>query len=151
MMQPHVFHKLIDGEIVRESEPSTLGRVVSEETAAIVTQMMVRVVDEGLEGRASVPGYTIAGKTGTAEIPRPGVGYEAGTSIASFVGFLPADAPQISVLVKLDRPAEYWGSRAAAPVFQRLAERLVILRKIPPDDIRYALAQAGGAVEDISR
>lgn len=151
MMQPHVFHKLIDGQQVQESQPSTLGRVVSQETADIVTQMMVRTVQEGLDGRASVPGYTIAGKTGTAQIPRPGVGYEVNAAIATFVGFLPADNPQVSVLVKLDRPNEYWGSMTAAPVFQRLAERLVILLKIPPDEVRYVLASAGGAVEDISR
>ncbi|MBZ0299901.1 MAG: penicillin-binding protein 2, partial [Anaerolineae bacterium] len=150
MMQPHVFKELIDGDRRQESEPSTLGRPISEETAKIVTDMMVAVVHEGLDGNASVPGYTIAGKTGTAQIPSP-VGYEPNASIASFIGFLPADDPQVSVLIKLDRPTGYWGSEVAAPVFRRLAERLVILMKIPPDDIRLALQAEGGAVNEISR
>ncbi len=150
MMQPHVFKQLVDGDQVQESEPSTLGRPISAETAQIVTDMMVAVVRDGLEGRASLPGYTIAGKTGTAQIPTP-VGYEPNTSIVTFVGFLPADDPVVSVLIKLDRPSGYWGSRVAAPVFQSLAERLVIHMKIPPDDIRRALAAEGGAVNEISR
>ena len=150
MMQPHVYKELIDGGRRQESEPSTLGRPISEEVANAVTQMMVAVVDEGLDGNASVPGYSIAGKTGTAQIPSP-VGYEPNASIASFIGFLPADDPQVVVLVKLDRPSGYWGSQVAAPVFRRLAERLVILMKIPPDDIRHALQAEGGVVNEISR
>ena len=55
------------------------------------------------------------------------------------------------MLVKLNRPSGYWGSQVAAPVFQRLAERLVILLKIPPDDIRWALQAEGGVVNEISR
>jgi cell division protein FtsI/penicillin-binding protein 2 len=150
MMQPHVVRQIIDGNTVQTSQPSALGRPISAETARIVTNMMVAVVRDGLDGNASVPGYTIAGKTGTAEIPSP-VGYEPGVSIVSFVGFLPADDPQVSVLIKLDRPSGYWGSQVAAPVFRRLAERLVILLKIPPDDVRAALAAQGGAVNEIDR
>ncbi|MBZ0296502.1 MAG: penicillin-binding protein 2, partial [Anaerolineae bacterium] len=150
MMQPHVFYKLIDGDRVQTSQPSTLSRPISSQTAHTVRDMMVAVVRDGLDGNASVPGYNIAGKTGTAEIPSP-VGYESGVSIASFVGFLPADNPQVSVLIKLDRPRDYWGSQVAAPVFKRLAERLVILLKIPTDDIRLALESEGGNVNQIDR
>lgn len=150
MMQPHVMHQIVDGDQVYTAEPSTLGRVMSAETADILTEMMVAVVRDGLDGQAVLPGYTIAGKTGTAEIPTP-LGYEPGVSIVSFVGFLPADDPQVAVLVKLDRPTGYWGSRVAAPVFRELTERLVILMKIPPDDIRYALGEAGGDVSEIDR
>jgi cell division protein FtsI (penicillin-binding protein 3) len=150
MMQPHVVYRIIDEERVYTSQPSTLGRPISAETARVITDMMVAVVRDGLDGRANVPGYTIAGKTGTAQIPSP-VGYEAETSIASFVGFLPADDPQVSILIKLDRPAGYWGSQVAAPLFQRLAERLVILFKIPPDDVRAQLSSQGGVVGQINR
>jgi cell division protein FtsI/penicillin-binding protein 2 len=151
MMQPHVVRQIIDGNTVQTSQPSALGRPISQETADIVTQMMVAVVRDGLDGNASVPGYTIAGKTGTAEIPSP-VGYEPNVSIVSFIGFLPADDPQVSVLIKLDRPTNgYWGSQIAAPVFRHLAERLVILLKIPPDDVRAALAAQGGEVNEIDR
>ncbi len=150
MMQPRVIHQVIDGDQVIEARPANLGRPISAETAREVTQMMVSVVSDGLDGKASVPGYSIAGKTGTAQIPTP-IGYENGTSIASFIGFFPADDPQVIVLVKLDRPADYWGSQTAAPAFQKLAERLVLALEIPTDDVRHALSAQGGAVNHIRR
>jgi cell division protein FtsI/penicillin-binding protein 2 len=104
MMQPHVVRQIIDGDRIYTSQPSTLGRPISAETADVITDMMVAVVRDGLDGRASVAGYTIAGKTGTAQISTP-IGYEPETSIVSFIGFMPADDPQVSVLIKLDRPA----------------------------------------------
>ncbi len=149
MMQPHVYREMIDGQRTEFSEPSTLGRPISAETAHTMADMMVAVVRDGLDGNASVPGYTIAGKTGTAQIPTP-IGYEPAASIVSFVGFLPADDPQVSILVKLDRPTGYWGTQVAAPVFQHLAERLVILMNIPPDDVRHALTAEGGEVNRIN-
>ena len=97
-----------------------------------------------------MPGYTIAGKTGTAQIATP-IGYEDDASIASFIGFFPADDPQVIILIKLDRPTDYWGSQTAAPAFANLAERLAILLEIPTDDVRHALAAQGGAVNQINR
>jgi cell division protein FtsI (penicillin-binding protein 3) len=150
MMQPHVVKEIIDGDRVIASQPSALSRPISSTTADMITEMMVAVVRDGLDGAASIPGYNIAGKTGTAQIPTPG-GYDQAASIASFIGFFPADDPQLAILIKLDRPTEYWGSVVAAPVFRRIAERLVILLEIPPDDIRYTLASQGGSVNDIQR
>lgn len=147
MMQPHVVAQVVDGTRVYPSQPSALSRPISAEAARQVTQMMVRAVDENITD-ARLPGYTVAGKSGTAEIATP-LGYERDASIASFIGFLPADDPQVIVLVKLDRPVGYWGSVVAAPVFSRLAERLVILMEIPADGIRRELAAAGGSVNDI--
>lgn len=147
MMQPHIVHQIIDGNRVYPSQPSTLKRAISPETARIVSDMMVQTVEEGVPA-ARLPGYTVAGKTGTAEIPTP-LGYEQNVSIVTFVGFLPADDPQVVVLIKLDRPNGYWGSVVAAPIFSRLAERLVILMEIPSDDIRRGLAAEGGSVNDI--
>lgn len=150
MMQPNVVHQIIDGDQVINTQPAALGRPVSADTAAIVRDMMVQVISAGLDDSAGLPGYTIAGKTGTAEIPTP-VGYEQNASIVTFVGFLPADEPVVSVLVRLDRPRDYWASVVAAPVFQRLAQRLVVLLEIPPDDIRLQLAAQGGSISGISR
>lgn len=150
MMQPHVVREIRDGDRVYVSQPSSLGRPISPETARIVTDMLVATVRDGID-QASVDGYTIAGKSGTAEIPSP-VGYESGAWIMTFAGFLPADDPQLSILIKLDRPTSgNWASQVAAPVFQRLTERLVILLEIPPDDVRRALAAQGGAVNAINR
>jgi cell division protein FtsI/penicillin-binding protein 2 len=149
MMQPRITLSIIDGDNRIDTSPTALGRPISAETASAVTEMMVATVRDGVD-KAQVPGYTIAGKTGTAQIPSP-VGYEPNESIVTFVGFLPADDPQVSILIKLDRPTEYWGSLVAAPVFSRLAERLVILMEIPTDDIRHALAAEGGSVSNIQR
>jgi cell division protein FtsI (penicillin-binding protein 3) len=143
MMQPRIVCQVIDGDRVEVPRPVQLGHPISVETANAVTDMMVTAV-QGLDEAAQLPGYTVAGKTGTAEIPGPG-GYEQGVYNMSFVGFLPADNPQISVIVKLDRPTSgNWASQVAAPVFRRLAERLVILLEIPNDQIRLALNAEGG-------
>jgi len=149
MMQPHVVHEIIDGTNIIPSHPTNLGRPISAQTAQEVTQMMVSVVSEGLDGKASVAGYTIAGKTGTAQIATP-IGYEDNASIATFIGFFPADDPQVIILIKLDRPKDYWGSMTAAPAFASLAQRLAILLEIPTDDVRHALSAQGGAVNQIN-
>ncbi|MBN1562309.1 MAG: penicillin-binding protein 2 [Anaerolineae bacterium] len=146
IMQPHIVKARIDGNEVIEATPSASHRPISEEAAHTARDIMVRVLQENQDIEFDFPGYTIAGKTGTAEIPMPG-GYEpfqAGNTIASFVGFLPADDPVVSVLVKLDRPQDYWGSKTAAPVFETLLRRLVVLMEIPPDNLRYTLVAEGG-------
>jgi len=150
MMQPHVVRQFVDGDQVINAQPSALGRPISAEVANQVTQMMVAVVEQGLDNQARLPGYTIAGKTGTAQIPNA-IGYEPDASITTFVGFLPADSPQISILIKLDRPRGYWASQVVAPIFRRLVERLVILMEIPTDEVRLALNAQGGSVLNIQR
>lgn len=147
MYQPHVMHQIINGDEIRNAQPVP-SRVVSSETANIVTDMMVRVVNEG-STLAQVQGYTIAGKTGTAQISSP-LGYEAGVegaTIASFIGFFPADAPQVVVYVRLDRPrVSRWGSQTAAPLFRDVAQRLALLLGIPNDNVRLTLQSQGGIV-----
>jgi cell division protein FtsI/penicillin-binding protein 2 len=108
-------------------------QVISPETARQLTEMLVQVVEEGAT-LAQVPGYRVAGKTGTAQIPIPG-GYAREGTIATFVGFGPVSDPELVVLVKLNRPkSSPWGSRTAAPTFQRLASRLFIVMGIPPEE-----------------
>ena len=137
MRQPRIVKQIITKDGIQVAQPTTIRRVISAETANIVTDMMVRTVNEGIP-QAILPGYTIAGKTGTAEIPTA-IGYED-DSIVTFAGFLPADDPEVVIFVKLDRPDGYWGSQVAAPVFKRLADRLVILLEIPVDDVRRSLS-----------
>jgi len=148
--QPRVVRQIINGDEVRNPQP-TVTRAISAETAQTMTGMMVRVVEESAT-LARLEGYSIAGKTGTAEIPSP-LGYESGpnSTIGSFIGFLPADDPQVLILVRLDRPNDYWGSIAAAPVFRNVAQRLVLLLGIPTDDVRLSLARAGGVINGAGR
>ncbi len=146
LVQPRIVSQVIRGQEVTTLEPVVVRRVISEQTAAIVTQMLVQAVNVGLDDRARLPGYTVAGKTGTAEIPTI-EGYLTNATNVTFIGYLPADAPTVSVLIKLDQPKSgTFASQTAAPVFRRLAERLVTYLEIPTDDIRAQLRQAGGAV-----
>jgi cell division protein FtsI/penicillin-binding protein 2 len=143
MMKPYIVHQLIttDSESGQEHmvqvQPMVVRRAISQETAGTLTGLLVEVVDRGAT-EAQVPGYRIAGKTGTAQVPTP-YGYHPTDTIASFVGFAPAEDPQFIVLVKLDKPrASPWGSRTAAPTFRAIAERLFAYMQIPPDEIRLA-------------
>ncbi len=139
MMQPHILREVRNGDYVHVTRPQVLGRPIRPETAAVLSQMLAQSIRNGEGDQALVPGYSIAGKTGTAQIPIPG-GYDPTRTIASFVGWGPVDDPQFVVLVKLDRPStSIWGSETAAPMFASLVKRLVILMEIPPDDVRHAL------------
>lgn len=145
MMQPRVVYQIVDGQNVITARPAPRGRPISAETARWVTEMMVATVRDGVD-KAVVPGYTVAGKSGTAEIPNPALGYEPNSWIMSFIGFLPADDPQVIVLIKLDRPTSgRWASAVVAPVFSRFVQRLVVLLEIPPDDVRHMLTAQRGA------
>jgi cell division protein FtsI/penicillin-binding protein 2 len=150
MMQPNIVEKIVDGNQVIVSQPTALSRPITADTAHIVRDMMVAVVRDGLDNDAQLPGYTVAGKTGTAEIPIP-TGYRSDAWIMSFIGFLPADDPQVIVLIKLDEPNGRWASQVVAPIFRRLAERLVVLMEIPSDNVRLGLAAEGGDVNAIPR
>lgn len=137
LMQPHVVQAKIVGDRVQYTQPTVAQIVMRPETAAALTEMMVEVVDTG-NTKASVPGYRVAGKSGTAQIATVG-GYEREETIVSFVGFAPADDPQFVVLVKLDRPnpnLNQWGSNTAAPVFANVTRRILNYMNVPPDDIR---------------
>ena len=142
MRQPRIVRQVIGEEGVEEAIPTTVRRVVSAETAAIVNQMMTRVIREGAPG-AFMRDYTIFGKPGTAWIATA-VGQEYGphSTIVTFVGALPADDPQAMILVKLDRPKEIYGYSVATHVFKRIADRLVILLEIPDDEVRSRLKTA---------
>lgn len=135
MMQPHVVQARIEGERVQLIEPTAVQQVLSPETAELLTEMMVEVVNTG-NVKAAVEGYRVAGKSGTAQIPTP-EGYEERATIVSFVGFAPADNPRFVVLVKMDRPdftINQWASHTAAPVFSRVTKRLLDYYSIPPQE-----------------
>jgi cell division protein FtsI/penicillin-binding protein 2 len=110
----------------------TVGQVISEETAQTLTEMMVDAVERGAP-LARVDGYRIAGKTGTAQTPIVG-GYHPSLTIASFVGFAPADDPRFVALVKLDKPTvSPWGAQTAAPTFANVARILLSQLGVPPE------------------
>ncbi|MBN1937596.1 MAG: penicillin-binding protein 2 [Anaerolineae bacterium] len=137
MMQPYVVEQLIRDDQVAAVKHVTVRQVISERTARILTEMMVRVVEDGV-AQAQVPGYRIAGKSGTAQVPIVG-GYDPNLTIASFIGFAPADDPQFVALVRLDKPTQsLWGSSTAAPTFANVARILFTQLAIPPDPAQLA-------------
>jgi cell division protein FtsI/penicillin-binding protein 2 len=143
MMQPHIVKQVIDGETIYPAQPTVISAPISPLTAAEVREMMRLAVQNDLK-KAQVPGYSVAGKSGTAEIPTPS-GYTSAQTITGFIGMIPADDPEVVVLIKLDKPSySIWGSETAAPTFAALAERLVVLLEIPNDATRQKLASAGG-------
>lgn len=135
LMQPHVVREIHSGGRIYMHEPTVLSQAVSRETANQLNTMAITAVQRETQ-TAHVEGYTIAGKTGTAEIPEGGV-YLSDATIGSFIGWLPADDPELLILVKLDRmTSSQWGSMTAAPVFAQLVSELVVLLNIPPDSVR---------------
>lgn len=125
-----------EGEPV-EIDAGATRRVVSERTARQLRAMMAGVVERGTGQQAEVAGYTVAGKTGTAWIPQPGGGYVDGAGnyhyMASFAGFLPAESPEVSILVTLEEPSnQIYGGYAAAPLFADIAEYAMRHFQIPP-------------------
>jgi cell division protein FtsI/penicillin-binding protein 2 len=115
------------------------GSPISQQTADTLSNMLALSL-EYESSLALVPGYRVAGKTGTAQIPINGY-YDATQTNASFIGWGPVDDPQFMIYVWLERPtASIWGSETAAPVFSEIAEKTVILLDIPPDSVRQQLA-----------
>jgi cell division protein FtsI/penicillin-binding protein 2 len=133
LMQPYVVQEIRHGDDRQVIQPTEVRQVVTAETANTLTRMMDAVVDGITSVYAiSVPGYQVAGKTGTASISIPG-GYKEGAYIASFAGFVPSDDPVLAMLIKIDEPKDVpWGSAVCAPVFARMAQSILTYLKIPP-------------------
>jgi cell division protein FtsI/penicillin-binding protein 2 len=134
LMRPYVVSRIVTRDDVRNFEPVTVRQVVSPETARTVFELMHDVV-EGVEWHgARVPGYDVAGKTGTTLVSIP-TGYDIDSTIATFAGFLPYEDPRVSILVKIDEPSGglNLGGQVAAPVFAGLAGRIMSYLGVPPD------------------
>lgn len=139
MVYPHVLYASVQDGRQHNTSPQVIGSPISAATAHTLSEMLAISLD--VEGsKAVVPGYRVAGKTGTAEIPTTG-GYLDSVTNASFIGWGPLDDPQFMVYVWLEKPkTSIWGSEVAAPVFKQVVERLVVLLRIPPDNVRLQLA-----------
>jgi len=132
LVEPYLVSKVIseDGEV--EIKPDVGREVLKTKTAFILTEMMVNAVDQGEAKWAKPEGYRIAGKTGTSQIPVAGH-YDEEKTIASFIGFAPADKPKFIMLVTLREPSSSpWGSETAAPLWFDIAEELFTYYGIQP-------------------
>ena len=116
------------------TEPKIEKRVISQETSNKLTSMLISVVENGSARLAKIPGYYIAAKTGTAQIPKMEGGYYEDKSIQSAIGYFPALNPKFLVYVKLDDPKNSPSSgQSAVPIFKEIAEYAINLYQIPPD------------------
>lgn len=136
LIQPRLVDKVIDKDNnTKKIEPKIINdRVISPQAAATVANMMIAVVEQGSGHAAQMKGYKVAGKTGTAQVPRPdGKGYEESKNIGSFVGFAPASNPKFIMLVRIDYPKNVsFAELTAVPAFGTVARELVKYYQIPP-------------------
>jgi cell division protein FtsI/penicillin-binding protein 2 len=138
MMAPHVLKAVIEDGEQYDNPPQVIGTPITAQTAQTLTKMLAQSLEKE-SSVATVDGYQVAGKTGTAEIAGP-EGYTSGLTNASFVGWGPVDDPRFVVYVWLEKPtSSIWGSVVAAPVFSEVVKNLVVMLDLPPDAIRQAL------------
>jgi cell division protein FtsI/penicillin-binding protein 2 len=137
-VQPHLVDRVGGGVRVQPKRR----QIVKPGVAATLTALLRGVVDEGGTGtEAAVPGYTVAGKTGTAAKPEPTGGYSTSRYVASFVGFVPAKNPRLVICVTVDEPGNaIWGGVVAAPAFQQMARFGLQYLEVPPDAPLTSLA-----------
>jgi cell division protein FtsI (penicillin-binding protein 3) len=147
---PRLVRATIDSQGERHLAPEArTRRAVSGSTATAVTAMLEEVVKSGTGTLAQIPGYRVAGKTGTARKPAPGgKGYVDGAYMSSFAGFAPADHPAITVLVMLDEPTPIFGGLVAAPVFSELARAVLRELRVAPSTAAAAAAPLPELVTD---
>jgi cell division protein FtsI/penicillin-binding protein 2 len=135
LMRPFVVEKIVkpDGQII-ETQPQIQKKVISSETSATLTTMLVSVVDNGVARRAKIAGYSIAGKTGTAQVPlKENRGYSKTETIQSFISFFPSMEPKFLIFIKLDNPKAKDSGRSAVPLGQELIKYIIDSWQIPPD------------------
>jgi len=137
LVRPYVMESIrdLDGTIIKQTEPEVVRQVTSPEIAARMRAMLESVVADGGGRNAYIPGFRVAGKTGTAQVPRPGGGYYPNKYIASFSGFAPADDPKIAVFVSIHDPKGkygYYGANVAGPAFRNMAEDILYYLDVQP-------------------
>jgi cell division protein FtsI (penicillin-binding protein 3) len=138
LMRPYLVEQILDdnGKVVQKFEPQIVRRVISPETARIVTKMMETVTSDGGTGaKAAMDGFRVAGKTGTAQKVDPVTHtYSLSKRIGSFVGFVPADKPKLTIAVIIDEPQGVkYGGVVAAPAFKGIAQNSLAYLKIQPN------------------
>lgn len=135
LVKPHLIAGETSGDkLVNPVKTETVRQVISPQAASDITQMMTQVVEHGSGYLTRMKGYSIAGKTGTAQVPRTdGRGYEENKNIGSFVGFAPADDPKFVMLVRVDYPkVDGFAEKTAVPAFATVTKELFRYYQVPP-------------------
>ncbi len=137
LVHPHLVTKIVDpGGEARAVTPAEPVRVISSATADAIAHILVGVVEHGTGTKAAIPGFSVAGKTGTAQ--KAGVGgYQAGRHVPNFAGFAPADKPRVVAVVVVEEPqGKYYAADVAAPLFQRVVSQALGILRVAPQDQR---------------
>jgi len=135
MMKPHVLKAVIQDGKQYDTAPQVLSVPLKKETARLMTSLLVKSLEEE-SSNALVPGYSIAGKTGTAEIATDDGKYGTELTNVSFVGWGPESDPQFLVYIWIEKPkSSPWGSIVAAPIFSSIVQDLVVYLDLPPDEV----------------
>jgi cell division protein FtsI/penicillin-binding protein 2 len=133
LMRPEVVHTITDPDTgkVTTVAPQVAGQAIRPETARAMLTMMMSVVQHGTGIKAQIPGYTVAGKTGTATIPVGG--HYTDDVVASFAGIAPASHPRFVMLVTVTKPrGGAHGADISAPIFQKVASYILAQWQVPP-------------------
>jgi cell division protein FtsI/penicillin-binding protein 2 len=136
LFRPYVIDEIIYPDGTRErTKPQEIAHPIDSRSSRLISGMLTSVVENGHGKRAGVPGYWVAGKTGTAQVARKdGPGYEIDKTVGSFAGFAPATDPRFVMLVKIDNPRDVqWAESSAAPLFGQMAKFLLTYLQIPPE------------------
>jgi len=131
LVEPVIVKTVVDGDgrLLQKSGAQKVRRVISEEVSAKLRKVLTGVVEYGTGTRAALDGISVAGKTGTAQKVEPKGGYAHNRVVCSFAGFLPASDPKLVIVVVVDEPkGNHWGSDVAAPLFRRIARKIVEMR-----------------------
>lgn len=138
LMRPYIVEKVVspEGKTVMRNKPEAAKRVISYDTATKTTKILEQVVRNGTGTNASIPGYRVAGKTGTAQIPNPETRtYHKDRYISSFIGFAPAEDPSVTLVVIVEDPREHThGGDVAAPIFRSITEKVLIYTGVLPNE-----------------
>lgn len=136
LLEPMIIEKVYDHQLAEEIpvDQKETQQVISQETAALVSEMMVAAAAHGEAQWIASKRYTVAAKTGTSQVADPQGGYKSDETIASFIGFAPAENPQFTMLIKLENPkSSPWSAETAAPLWYRVADKLMLLFNIAPN------------------
>jgi cell division protein FtsI (penicillin-binding protein 3)/stage V sporulation protein D (sporulation-specific penicillin-binding protein) len=135
MVGPHIVDKIVHPDGSEDiTKPEAGVQVIDSKTASTLSAMLVDVVENGHGKKAAVPGYYIAGKTGTAQVPfKDKPGYNPDQNIGSFIGFGPVDNPQFVMLVRIDNPKDVkFAESTAAPAFGQMAQFILNYLQVAP-------------------
>lgn len=152
MMRPFIVKKIMNSgqQILSETKVQRIRTVLSEKTAKTMSSMLTRVVEFGTGKEAQISGLRIAGKTGTAQQLVNGQ-YSKQDYTASFVGFFPAEAPKVAMIVMLHKPkASIYGGTTSAPIFKKIAQKWITASRIPVTNVEESNEQVRKRVQDSS-